>query len=119
MAKPQAARIICGQCDAWYYSEGELLNHIETSHRRYDLEKSTFRHGGARPDSLGERLGTLGEEWTRLSLQLRNKLQARFDHNELDAIDRFILIASQCSVFDHVVDSRDSESLPTDENDNR
>ena len=119
MAKPQAARIICGQCDAWYYSEGELLNHIETSHRRYDLEKSTFRRGGARPDSLEERLGTLGEEWTRLSLQLRNKLQARFDHNELDAIDRFILIASQCSVFDDVVDSRESQSLLTEEIDNR
>jgi hypothetical protein len=119
MAKPQAARIICGQCDAWYYSEGELLNHIQTSHRRYDLEKSTFRRGGALPDSLEERLGTLGEEWTRLSLQLRNKLQARFDHNELDTIDRFILVASHCSVFDEVVFSRDSQSLLTEKTNNR
>src|SRR5271169_1972916 len=102
MAQPQAARIICGLCNAWYYSESELEDHIWTSHRRYDLEKITFLHGGTQPDTLEEQPGTLREEWTRLSLQLRNQLQARFDSQELDAIDRFILVASQCSVFDHL-----------------
>ena len=42
------------------------------------------------------------EEWSKLSLQLRNRVHARFNPEELEAIDRFILFASQASVLDHV-----------------
>jgi len=33
MAQPQTARIICSQCNAWYDSERELRDHMETAHR--------------------------------------------------------------------------------------
>ena len=33
MAQPQRARIICSQCNAWYDSERELRDHMETAHR--------------------------------------------------------------------------------------
>jgi hypothetical protein len=102
MVQAHVARIICGQCNAWYNSESELDYHIQTSHRWYDLEQSTFRRGGTQPARLEEQLGTLRKEWTRLSLQVRNQLQTRFDPDELDAIDRFILVASQSSVFDPI-----------------
>jgi hypothetical protein len=45
------------------------------------------------PDSFKIQLGTSKEEWANLSVQLRNRLQARFDPEELNAIDRFILLA--------------------------
>ena len=102
MAQPQAARITCGQCNGWYNSESELRDHMQTAHRRFVPEQSTFQHGGAQPDSFKDQLGTSKEEWAKLSVQLRNRVQARFNPEELDAIDRFILLASQGSVFDHV-----------------
>ena len=102
MAQPQPARIICGQCNAWYNSENELRDHILTSHRKFVPEQSTSQHGGTQPGSFEEQLGMLRAEWTKLSVLLRNRLQARFNPEELDAIDRFILLASQCSDFDHV-----------------
>jgi hypothetical protein len=91
MAQPQLGRIMCRQCDGWYDSEPELRNHMQTAHRRFVSEPSTLQHGG-----------TPKEEWAKLSVQLRNRVQDRFNPEELDAIDRFILLASQSSVFDHV-----------------
>jgi len=41
------------------------------------------------------------EEWARPSVKLRNRIQARFNAEELDAVDRFILLASQGSDFDY------------------
>ena len=102
MAQPQVARITCSECNGWYDSERELRDHMQTAHRRFVSEQSTFQHGGTQPVSFKNQLGTLKEEWAKLSVQLRNRVQARFNPEELDAIDRFILLASQGSVFDHV-----------------
>jgi hypothetical protein len=102
MAQPQVARITCSQCNGWYDSERELRDHMQTAHRNFVSEQSTFQHGGTQPDSFKNQLGTSKEEWAKLSVQLRNRVQARFNPEELDAIDRFILLASQGSVFDHV-----------------
>jgi hypothetical protein len=102
MAQPQVARITCSQCNAWYDSERELRDHMQAAHRRFVSEQSTFQHGGTQPDSFKNQLAASKEEWATLSVQLRNRVQARFNPEELDAIDRFILLASQGSVFDHV-----------------
>ena len=102
MAQSQAARITCPQCNGWYNSESELRDHMQTAHRRFVSEQSTFQHGCPQPDSFKNRLGTSREEWAKLSVQLRNRVQARFNQEELDAIDRFILLASLGSVFDDV-----------------
>jgi hypothetical protein len=102
MAQPQAARITCSQCNGWFDSERGLRDHMQVAHRRFVSEQSTFQHGCPQPDSFKNRLGTSREEWAKLSVQLRNRVQARFSQEELDAIDRFILLASQTSVFDHV-----------------
>jgi hypothetical protein len=110
MAQPQVARIICSECNAWYDSERELRDHMQIVHRRFVLEQSTFQHGGE-PDSLKNQLGTSKEEWAKLSVQLRNRLQARFNPEELDAIDRFILIASQGSAFDQCTPIAAEKSL--------
>jgi hypothetical protein len=102
MAQAQVARITCSQCNGWYNSERELRDHMQTAHRRLVSEQSTFQHSGTQPDSFKNQLGTSKEEWAKLSVRLKNQVQARFDPEELDAIDRFILLASQGSVFDHV-----------------
>ena len=102
MAQPQMAPITCSQCNGWYDSERELRDHMQTAHRRFVSEQSTFQHGGTQPDSFKNQLGTSKEEWAKLSVQLRNRVQVRFNPEELDAIDRFILLASQGSVFDQV-----------------
>jgi hypothetical protein len=102
MAQPQPARITCSQCNGWYNSESELRDHMQAVHRRFVLEESNFQHGGTQPDSFKNQLGTSKEEWANLSGQLRNRVQDRFNPEELDAIDRFILLASQGSVFDQV-----------------
>jgi hypothetical protein len=102
MAKAQEARITCSQCNGWYDSERELRDHMQAAHRRLVSEPSTLQDGGTHPDSLKNQLGTSSEEWAKLSVQLRNLVQTRFNPEELDAIDRFILLASQGSVFDHV-----------------
>ena len=102
MAQSQAARITCPQCNGWFNSESELRDHMQTAHRRFVPEQSTFQHGGTQPDSFEDQLATSKGEWAKLSLQLRNGVQARFNPEELDAIDRFILLASQASVFDQV-----------------
>jgi hypothetical protein len=102
MAQPQVARIACSQCDGWYDSERELRDHMQAAHRRFVSEPSTSQHGSTRPDAFKNQLRTSKEEWAKLSVQLRNQLQARFNPEELDAIDRFILLASQGSIFDRV-----------------
>jgi hypothetical protein len=102
MAQPQAARIICSQCNGWYVSERELRDHMQTTHRWFGPEQSTFPHGGTQLDSIKDILSTSKEGWANLSVQLRNRVQSRFNPEELDAIDRFILLASQGSVFDDV-----------------
>lgn len=102
MAQPQAARITCSQCNGWFDSERDLRDHMQVAHRRFVSELSNLQHGGTQPDSFKNRLGTSREEWAKLSVQLRNRIQARFNPEELDTIDRFILLASQGSVFDLV-----------------
>ena len=102
MAQPQLARIICNECNGWYDSERELRDHMQTAHRRFVPEQSTFQRGGTQPDSFKDLLSMSKEEWAKLSVRLKNQVQTRFDPEELDAIDRFILLASQGSVFDHV-----------------
>jgi hypothetical protein len=102
MAQPQVARINCSQCDGWYDSERELHDHVQAAHRRFVPEPSIFQHVGTQPDSFRNQVVTSKEEWARLSAQLRNRVQGRFNPEELDAIDRFILLGSQGSVFDHV-----------------
>jgi hypothetical protein len=102
MAQPQVARITCSECNGWYDSERELWDHLQTAHRRFVPEQCTFQHGGTQPDSVEDQLGTSKEEWAKVSVQLRNRVQVRFNPEELDAIDRFILLASQGSVFDDV-----------------
>ena len=91
MAHPQVARITCSECNSWYASERELWDHVQEVHRRSVPEQSTFQRGG-----------TSKKEWADLSVHLRNHVQVRFSSEELDAIDRFILLASQGSVFDDV-----------------
>lgn len=102
MAQPQAARITCSQCNGWFDSERELRDHMQAAHRRFVSEQGTFQHVVTQPDSFKNKLDTSKEEWAKLSVELRNRVQARFNPEELDAIDRFILLASQGSVFDHV-----------------
>jgi hypothetical protein len=102
MAQPGRAPITCSVCNGWYGSESELHDHMQAVHRRFVPEQTTFQHGGTPPDSIKNQLCTLKEEWAKLSVQLRNRVQVRFKPEELDAIDRFILVASQGSVFDDV-----------------
>jgi len=102
MAQAQVARITTSQCNGRYDSERELRDHMQTAHRGVVSEQSTLQHDGTQPDSLEIQLGTSKEEWAKLSVQLRNKVQAHFNPEKLDAIDRFILLASQGPVFDDV-----------------
>ena len=99
MAQPQMARITCRQCNGLYNSERELHDHMRAAHRAAISEQITIQHG-TEPANFKLALGTSKEEWAKLSGQLRNRVQARFNPEELDAIDRFILLASQGSVFD-------------------
>jgi len=100
MAQPQLARITCSECNSSYESERALCDHLQRAHRRSLFEQSTPQPRGAQPDSFTNQMGTSKEEWAKLSTQLRNRVQARFNQEELDAVDRFILLASQGSVFD-------------------
>ena len=85
-----------------YDSERALRDHMQTAHRRFVLEQSTFQHGGTQPHSFENQLGTSKEEWARLSVALRNSIKGRFDSEEIEVIDRFILLASQGSAFDRL-----------------
>jgi hypothetical protein len=96
MAQPNVARISCSQCEGSYNSERELSEHMHAAHRRCFSEPSTL------PDNPKIQLGISKDEWTIVSVQLRNRVQVHFNPEELDVIDRFILLASQGSVFDDV-----------------
>jgi hypothetical protein len=74
MAQPQAARITCGQCNGWYNSETELRDHMQTAHRRFIPEQSAIQDGGTHPDSFEDQPGTSKEEWTKPSVQLKNRV---------------------------------------------
>ncbi len=102
MAQPQEARIVCSECNSFYASESELWEHEQEAHRRSVPEQGTLQHGGVQPKSSKNRFGTSKEEWASLSVHLRNHVQVHFKSEELDAIDRFILLASEGSVFDEV-----------------
>ena len=102
MAQPQLSRITCSECNGWYNSEHALRDHMQTAHRRVVLELGAFQQGGTHPDSSKDQLDTSKEVWAKVSLQLRNRIEARFSPEELDTIDRFILLASQSSVFDYL-----------------
>jgi hypothetical protein len=91
MAQPKVAPITCRECDSFYTSENEFQKHMQEVHRRSVSEQSTLRLGGISK-----------EEWASLSVHLRNHVQVRFKSEELDAIDRFILLGSQGSFFDKV-----------------
>ena len=52
MAQPQAARIFCGQCNGWYNSESELRDHMQTVHRRFVSDQSTFQTDRKQQDNL-------------------------------------------------------------------
>jgi hypothetical protein len=91
------ASLNLGHVPSWgvlIFGEGQV-------HRRLVSEQSTFQQGGPQPDSFEVQLRMSKEEWAKLSVQLRNRVKPRFNPEELDAIDRFILLASQGSVFDH------------------
>lgn len=102
MAQPQLARITCSECNGWYDSERTLRDHMQTAHRRFVLEQNSLYQGGSETNSSKDQLGTSKEGWAKLSAELRNLVKGRFDPEELDTIDRFILLASQSSVFDHL-----------------
>src|ERR1700686_1740747 len=96
MAQPKVSRFSCSECEGWYNSERELSAHMHAAHRRCFSEPSTL------PDSPKTQLAILKDEWTLVSVQLRNRVQVHFNPDEMDVIDRFILLASQGSVFDDV-----------------
>jgi hypothetical protein len=102
MAQPQKAPITCSECNCFYASETELWEHVQEVHRRSVPEQSISPHGGSQPGSVRNRFGISKEEWANLSVHLRNHVQVRFKSGEIDIIDRFILLASQGSVFDDV-----------------
>lgn len=102
MAQPQLARITCDICNGWYDTDRALRDHMQTVHRRFVPEQSTLQRDAVVPASARNRFGRSNEEWARLSVALRNSLSGRFNSEELDAIDRFVLLASQGSVFDHL-----------------
>ena len=102
MTYPQEVRISCNECNGWYNSESELYRHMQTAHRRCVAQKIDFQHGKTPRDSFENQIGSPKEEWTKLSVLLRNRVRVRLNPEELEAVDRFILLASQGSVFDDV-----------------
>ena len=75
---------------------------MQTAHRGVVSEQSTLQHDGTQPDSLEIQPGTSKEEWAKLSVQLRNRVQVLFNWKELEAVDRFIQLASQGPIFEDV-----------------
>ncbi len=95
MAQAQMAPIYCNECNGRFDSEDELWNHTNTAHHMFASELRTFQHVGTEPCSIEDQLDASQEGWAKLSAQLRNRVQVHFNPEELDAIDRFILLASQ------------------------
>ena len=52
MAQPQAARITCNLCSGWYNSERELRDHMQSVHRRFVSDQSTFQTDRKQQDNL-------------------------------------------------------------------
>jgi hypothetical protein len=102
MAQPQMVPIYCNECNGRYDSEHELWEHMNRAHRRFVSEQNTFPDGDIQPNSVEDRFGMLQKQWAKLSVQLRNRVHARFNSEELAVIDRFILLASQSSIFNDV-----------------
>jgi len=101
MPQPQLARITCSVCNGWYDSDGALRDHMRTAHRRF-VEQSAFQSNTAYSDRVGNQRRVEEADWATLCNELRNLLQARFTPEELDTIDRFILLGSQNSVFNRL-----------------
>ena len=102
MPQPQEARITCRECNSFYASEIELWEHMQEAHRRCVSEPSPFQHGRTQAESRKNRFGASKEDWANLTVHLRNHVQVHFKLEELHAIDRFILLASEASIFDEV-----------------
>jgi hypothetical protein len=51
MAQPGPAQINCSQCNAWYNSERELREHMETAHREGRSEQGSSQRDGTQQDS--------------------------------------------------------------------
>src|ERR1700693_1251424 len=98
MPQPQEARITCRECNSFYASEIELWEHMQEVHRRSVSGQNYFQHGGTQPESRKNRFGASKEDWADLTVHLRNHVQVHFKSEELHAIDRFILLASEASV---------------------
>jgi hypothetical protein len=101
MPQPQLARITCSVCNGWYDSDSALCDHMRTAHRRF-VEQSSFQRSPASADGIGNQRRISGVEWAKLCNEVRSLLQVRFTEEELDTIDRFILLGSQGSVFDRL-----------------
>jgi hypothetical protein len=83
MAQPGRAPITCSVCNGWYGSESELHDHMQAVHRRFVPEQTACQHGDTQPDNFKNQLGTSKEEWAKLSVQLRNRVQVRFKQTPL------------------------------------
>ena len=93
MPHPHMSRNTCLQCWAAYNSESELRDHMHAAHRRCVSETSTLPN----LEEVDHRASK--NEWVMLSVQLRNRVRTRFYPEELEVVDRFILLGS---VFDDV-----------------
>ena len=52
MTQPQVARMTCSLCNGWYNSERELRDHMQTVHRRFVSDQSTFQTDRKQQDNL-------------------------------------------------------------------
>ena len=75
---------------------------MNTAHRTYVSEQNSFPDGDTHPNSVEDQLDASNEKWAELSVELRNRVQVGFNSDELEVIDRFILLASQRSIFNKV-----------------
>ena len=96
MPQPQLARITCSVCNGWYDSDSALRDHMRAAHRRF-VEQSAFQRNTADPDRVANQRCISGVEWAKLCNEVKSLLQVRFTEEELDTIDRFILLGSQGS----------------------
>jgi len=88
MAYSHVSRNTCFQCWASYNSESELRDHMHAAHRRCVSEPSTL------PNPLEVDHRASKNEWVMLSVLLRDRVRTRFYPEELEVVDRFILLGS-------------------------
>ena len=48
---PHIPLVTCPHCNAWYNSERELRNHMQTAHRVFGAGQSNFNHPVGPPDA--------------------------------------------------------------------